>query len=113
MRRLRKVADPVDEKMNMPEDLQENQPSIEEAQQLVNESYQKIVNLVDSYKSMYESLNLLAKKYPKLYDDIKLVVKFPNEKDAEDIVEMKNNFEDLLEHYQDAEYLKSIIGLPE
>lgn len=70
-----------------------------------------IDQLYDSYLQLFKGLNSLYKEYPKLYDAMKMVVKFPNDKDAETAAEMKKDFDDIRSHYQDQDYLANILNL--
>lgn len=124
MNRLRKLAEgekPLEqeqqesqqpnEEFNAPEGLGEQEPSLEEARQLADEAGKKIDAMVQSFHNLYESLNQLADKYPGLYDELKLVCKFPNENVAEDIAQMNDGFDQVHEHIQDDSYLSGMIGL--
>lgn len=115
--RLRKLADeqrPLEqqpEEFNAPEGLGEQEPSLEEARQLAEEAGRKIDAMVQSFHSLYDSLNEIADKYPGLYDELKLVCKFPNENVAEDIAQMNGAFDQVHEHIADDSYLGQMIGL--
>ena len=60
---------------------------------------------------MFHGLNALYEEFPKLYDEMKKVIKFPNDKDAQDVAQMKVDFERIREHYKDEEYLAGILDL--
>lgn len=118
MNRLRKLAadeQPLEEQptesFEAPEGLGEQEPSLEEARQLSEDAGKKIDAMVQSFHSLYESLNGLADKYPGLYDELKLVCKFPNENVAEDIAQMNAAFDQVNEHIKDDSYLSGMIGL--
>lgn len=108
MSRLKKIADG---EFNAPEGLEIKEPSVEEAVQMIEQSKAAINDVVNSYHMLFNSLNGLAGKYQKLYNEIKLAVKFPDERDAEDIAKMRDTFEDMAEHFEDKAYLAKIIGI--
>jgi hypothetical protein len=70
-----------------------------------------IDELYDSYLNLFKGLNSLYEEYPKLYDAMKMSVKFPNDKDAQTAAEMKVDFDDVRSHYQDEQYLSNILNL--
>lgn len=107
MNRLKKIAD----EFNAPDGLDVKEPSVEEAVDLIHATKASIDNVVESYHNLFDSLNNLAERYKALYDELKLAVKFPNERDAEDVAKMRDYFEDMMEHFEDRSYLASIIGL--
>lgn len=116
MNRLKKLADEqkqveTSEEFNAPPGLDKAEPSLEEARQFAQEAGQKIDAVVNSFHDLYESLNAIADKYPGLYDELKLVCKFPNEHDAEDIAQMNEAFDSMQEHLSDDSYLGNMIGL--
>lgn len=119
MPRLRRLADeqkPLEqeqptEEFNAPEGLGESEPSLEEARQMAEDAGKKIDAMVQSFHSLYETLNQIADKYPGLYDELKLVCKFPNENVAEDVAQMNAAFDQVHEHIADDSYLSGMIGL--
>lgn len=99
------------EEFTAPAGLEIKEPSVDEAVDLVHATKTAIDEVVDSYHRLFESLNGLAQRYKGLYDELKLVVKFPNEKDAEDVAKMRDYFEEMMEHFEDRAYLAEIIGV--
>lgn len=90
---------------------EEEGPSVVDAAQVVEDARLAIESVVESYHQMFETLNKMSSKYKGLYDELKMVVKFPNEKDAEKIGVMRDHFNDVAEHYKDEHYLAGIIGV--
>ena len=108
MTRLRKMADKTPEEM-----LQEKNINIEAAEAALAEMGEGIDQLHDAYLKLFHGLNALYKEFPNLYDEMKKVVKFPDEAEAQDVAEMKVDFEDIRTHYKDAGYLADILDLYE
>lgn len=103
-KRLIRKAEEVNPSQERELDLDAAQVALEEIQNIINEMH-------DDYLKLFTGLNSLYKEYPKLYDEIKKIVKFPNERSAQDISDMKQVFDELLSHYQDDEYLASVLNL--
>ena len=64
-------------------------------------------DLNETYYLLLNNLNELFKTYPDVYDEINQIVKLPTKDDIQDIVDMKNNFEDIRSHFEDDSYLEN------
>lgn len=104
-KRLIKKADSIEEVKN------ESEINLEAADMSLDAIEQAIDQLYDSYLQLFKGLNSIYEEYPKLYDAMKKVVKFPTDRDAQTVAEMKVDFEDVKEHYKDEEYLSNILNL--
>lgn len=105
MKRLIRKADGVEEATK------EKEINLEAADMALDTISSAIDELYESYLKLFKGLNSLYEEYPKLYDAMKVVVKFPDDRDAQTAAEMKVDFEDVLSHYQDEEYLSQILNL--
>lgn len=83
--------------------------NLEDAQILLNRIAEASDNLRDTYYALFDNLNALFESYPDLYKQIDMVIKFPENKDASDIVKMNNDLKDMLEHFKDEKYLKEYV----
>lgn len=106
MSRLRKTA-------NSEDLLRERNIDIEAADIALDEIGRGIDDLHEAYLKLFHGLSALYEEFPKLYDEMKKVIKFPDEAEARDVAEMKVDFEDIRSHYKDEEYLANILNLYE
>lgn len=126
MNRLKRLAAEPEQEQTQPEQLEdysetntefdvpgaeEEGPSVTEAAQIVEEARVAIEDVVESYRKLFDSLNRMSSKYKGLYDELKMVVRFPNEKDAEKIGVMRDHFNEVSDHFEDEHYLAGIIGI--
>ena len=89
----------------------QNEVNLEAANIALDEISKSIDALHEVYLKLFHGLNALYNEFPKLYDEMKKVVKFPDERIAQDVAEMKVDFEDIREHYNDPQYLADILDL--
>lgn len=76
----------------------------------VLEEVQRAVNAVhQSYVELFSNLNSLAENQKGLYDELKMVVRFPDERDAKGVSDMKEDLEELMSHYDDDGYLRDTL----
>lgn len=108
MTRLKKVVAESSENL-----LKERNINIEAADIALDEIGEAIDELHASYLKLFHGLSSLYEEFPNLYDEMKKVIKFPDEAEAQDVAEMKVDFEDIRDHYKDAEYLATILDLYE
>lgn len=66
-------------------------------------------NLKDVYYALFDNLNALYESYPDLYKEIEMTVKLPKNEDALNVVQFDNDLHQILEHFQDEQYLSSYI----
>lgn len=107
MSRLRKKAETGEEL------LKEKNINLEAADIALTEIGEGIDGLHEAYLKLFHGLNALFEEFPNLYDEMKKVIKFPDEAEAQDVAEMKVDFEDIRNHYKDADYLATILDLYE
>ena len=88
--------------------LKERNINIEAADIALDEIGQGIDELHGAYLKLFHGLSALYEEFPNLYDEMKKVIKFPDEAEARDVAEMKVDFEDVRSHYKDEEYLANI-----
>lgn len=89
----------------------EKEINLDGAQMAVEQLVDTVNTIYEEYKTLFTNLNTLYSEYPKLYNEMKMIVKFPSEKDAADITRIKQDLEDLQEHYEDDGYLAKILNL--
>lgn len=89
----------------------EKEIDLDGAQMAVDQLMNTVNTIYEEYKTLFSNLNTLYSEYPKLYSEMKMIVKFPDEADAADITRIKQDLEDLQEHYQDDGYLAKILNL--
>lgn len=106
MSRLKKQAAETGEDL-----LKEKNINLEAADIALDEIGQGIDELHSAYLKLFHGLNSLYEEFPNLYDEMKRVIKFPDDSEAQDVAEMKVDFEDIRTHYKDAEYLANILDL--
>lgn len=105
MSRLRKQAADNEEL------LKEKNINLEAADIALDEIGQGIDELHAAYLKLFHGLNSLYEEFPNLYDEMKRIIKFPDDSEAQDVAEMKVDFEDIRSHYKDEEYLANILDL--
>jgi hypothetical protein len=109
MKRLRKFSEELPKNDEMLK--QDAQLDVEGAKVAVRAINNSVDEIYDLYKKLFLQLNSLYEEYPSLYDEIKKIVRFPTEDDAQDIVNMKEDLEFISTHYEDTEYLSQIIDI--
>ncbi|AEO93758.1 gp500 [Bacillus phage G] len=105
MSRLKKLA------VSSEELLRERDINVEAADIALNEIGEGIDELHAAYLKLFHGLSSLYEEFPKLYDEMKKVIKFPDESAARDVADMKVDFEDIRAHYKDEQYLANILNL--
>lgn len=78
-----------------------------EVQKILDRIDNKLSNIVDDYYILMSNINELFKNYGEVYEQINEVVKLPTKDDIQDIVNMKDNFEDIKNHFNDDSYLNN------
>lgn len=89
----------------------EKEVDLEASKIALDEIENGIEGLNKAYEKLFHGLSALYEEYPKLYDSMKKVVKFPDEKEAQDVAEMRIDFDDIRDHYDDPEYLSTTLEL--
>lgn len=93
------------------DELEEKESDLDVALGKVRVIAKDITQLYDCYVELFSNLNDLYTHFPKLYDEMKLTVKFPDKRIAKEMTTIKSDISRLIEHYQDDEYLGGIIGV--
>jgi hypothetical protein len=107
MTRLKKVAEELSQQALG----EEKEADIEAAKMSITQIRDSINEVHEAYLRLFNNLNSIYQEYPKLYDTLKKVVRFPNEHDAEDIAEMKVDYDDIMDHFDDEQYLATTLNL--
>lgn len=86
---------------------------IEESISSVNTIFDRIDEasdgLKDIYYSLFDNLNALYESYPEIYEQMKMIVKLPDNADAQNVVSFNNDLHMALEHFRDPAYLESYL----
>jgi len=80
-----------------------------DAQQLIERIDEASNNLKDTYYVLFDNLNALFDSYPDIYNQLKMLVKLPDNDRAEEIMLFYKNMKKALEHFKDPQYLSSYI----
>ena len=67
----------------------------EELKQLLAKIQSSFNNITDDYYILLDNLQVLFNNYPQAYTNLEQVLKLPDANDIQDIVDLKNNFEDI------------------
>ena len=127
MNRLVKKADSAENLINTPanETIQPDTQGVDQNTQEVNKDnknndskiaidlLERINNSVDdirdTYYSLLDNLNAINESYPNLYNELKQIVKLPDEVEIKEIVEMQQDVKDAVAYLQDPNFLNGII----
>ena len=91
--------------------LQEISPEIQaEILDLLSRISQSMADLNDIYYSLFDNLTALYNSFPTVYQQVEQSVKLPTNDDAAEVVNLKNDFNMLIEHLKDPQYLSSFMG---
>ena len=80
-----------------------------DAQQLIERIDEASNNLKDTYYVLFDNLNSLFDSYPDIYNQLKMLVKLPDNERAEEIMTFYNDMKEALEHFKNPQYLSSYI----
>lgn len=105
MSRLRKIAASTEEL------LKERDINLEAADIALDEIGEGIDDLHAAYLKLFHGLSSLYEEFPNLFNEMKRIIKFPDESSAQEAAEMKVDFDDIRDHYKDEGYLAEILDL--
>jgi archaellum component FlaC len=100
MRRLKRLAD----------EIEDSDKTVEEASKVLNRIDEAAEELKDIYYVMFDNLNALYESYPSLYKKIDMTVNLPENEDAMEITSLVSDLQDIMSNFNDKEYLKSYIA---
>lgn len=106
MSRLRKIKAAEELSISSPNEVAED---TKDAQILIERIDEASNNLKDTYYILFDNLNALFDAYPDVYNQLKMLVKLPDNSKAEEIMTFYNDMKAALEHFKDAQYLSSYI----
>ena len=78
--------------------------------ELLNKVKNSCQNIKDNYYVLLDNLNAIYIDYPNIYNEIKQIVKLPNDNNIKDVANMEKNMSDIIEKYlSNKDYLQSVI----
>ena len=84
--------------------------NVNDAKDLLNRINKSCENIKDDYYILLDNLNAIYSSYPNLYNELKQVVKLPNDKDIKNVVDLNNSMESMINQYlSNNEFLQNII----
>lgn len=84
--------------------------TVEDAQMILGRIDEASDNLKDVYYALFDNLNALYETYPNLYKQMQMVIKLPTNDDAMNVVKFHDGLHQVLEHFQDPQYLETYIN---
>jgi vacuolar-type H+-ATPase subunit E/Vma4 len=90
-------------------DTQQNNGDNKIAIDLLERINNSVDDIRDTYYSLLDNLNAVNESYPNLYNELKQLVKLPDEVEVREIVEMQEDVKNAVKYLQDPNFLDGII----